>query len=258
MNNACLVSITHETIWIENKRMCIAIIKRSLNPDFSFFVGINRDENYSKQWDEISNHWFRNPEIFGYRDHDSGGTWFAYNGYLTAILINRESNHYKDLCSRSKIVLMVLNNASSIEKALGNLLKVDARYYKPFNLIILNNKDIVLATNYYNNKVNYYTDVTYIEDDLTLINRSFPNDLNEKRIRLNIKKIQYLKEPNPKEGYWNDWEQILTTECYAETPEEERCLWLNSNVWGTLLSDIIAIPRKENQVPIIHRVKSRW
>ena len=51
--------------------------------------------------------------------------------------------------------------------------------------------------------------------------------------------------------------QILTTECYAVSPEDENCLWLSSKDWGTLLSEIIAIHRNGKQVPIIHRVKVR-
>ena len=237
--------------------MCIVLIKKSLNPDFSFFLGMNRDEKYTKQWDEISAHWKLYPHIFGYKDHDSGGTWFAYNKCLTAILINRETYNYHLLQSRSKIVLMALQNANSLDKAIENLSKEDTSFYKPFNLVLLNNKEIVLATNYYDNKLNYQVNVTHIEDDLVLINRSTPNDLNEKRIKLNIEKLRWLKEPNPKENKWDDWEQILTTECYAEGPEDENCLWLNSKEWGTLLSEIIAIPRKKNQIPVIHRVKTR-
>lgn len=237
--------------------MCIVIIKRSLNPDYSFFIGMNRDEKYSKHWDEINSHWVSYPDIIGYRDHDSGGTWFGYNGDLTAILINRESIYFENLRSRSKIVLKTLQNAKNIFAAINNILDEDTKYYKPFNLVILDNKDIVLATNYYDNDVNSRVNVTHIIDDLTLINRSFPNDLHEKRIKMNIEKFQRVKEPNPKDNYWDDWEKLLTTECYAEVPEDETCLWLNSKEWGTLMSEIIAIPRKTNQMPIKHRVKTR-
>lgn len=237
--------------------MCIVVIKKSINPDFSFFLGLNRDEKYIKRWDDISNHWKLYPDIWGYRDHDTGGTWFAYNEHLTAILINRESHNYERLCSRSKIVLIALHNATSVKIALDNLSKENVNCYKPFNIIILNNKNIVLATNYYNNKVNCQLYITSIKDDLVLINRSFPNDFGEKRIRLNIEKFQRLNEPKPKENDWADWEQILTTECYAEVPEDESSFWLNSKEWGTLLSEIIVIPRKKNQTPIIHRVKTK-
>lgn len=237
--------------------MCIVIIKKSMNPDFSFFLAMNRDEKYTKCWDEINNHWKSCPDIFGYRDHDSGGTWFAYNQFLTAILINRECYDFGHLYSRSKIVLIALQNAKDLNTALENLLKEDTEYYKPFNIVILSNNKIAIATNYYNNKVNSRVNITYLDDDLILINRSFPNDLNENRIKLNIEKFHFLKEPDPKENVWSDWEQILTTECYAVSPEDENCLWLSSKDWGTLLSEIIAIHRNGKQVPIIHRVKVR-
>lgn len=237
--------------------MCIVIIKRSLNPNFSFFLGINREEKYTKHWDEISNHWEQYPGIFGYKDHDSGGTWFAYNNNLMAILINRESNKYEHLQSRSNIVLTSLNAANDLYTATQNLLKEDMSSYKPFNLILIDNRNILWATNFCENTVKSEISTVLIKDELIFINRSYPNDLNEKRIALNIDRFRVLKEPNPIENTWDDWEQVLTTKCYVDIPAEETCLWLDSKEWGTLLSEIIAVPRTDKQLRIIHRVKTR-
>ena len=237
--------------------MCIAIIKRSSNPDYAFFIGLNRDEKYAKHWDEISNHWSQYPYIYGYRDHDTGGTWFAYNKRLTAFLINREEDNFEYLRSRAYIVLIALRNAFSLEEALDNLSKVDASLYKPFNLIVLNNESVVLATNYSDGRVYSQVKIVSIEDDLVFINRSFPNDLCQKRIALNMEIFSRLKEPNPRDNCWDEWKLVLTTECNVQVPDDESSLWINSKEWGTLLSDIIAIPRQNNQKPFIHRVKSR-
>ena len=239
-------------------KMCIVIIKRSLNPNYSFFIGMNREERYTKHWDEISNYWEQYPEILGYRDHDSGGTWFAYNDNLTAILLNRESDKYQHLQSRSKIIFLSLKTANTLETAVENLLKVDVSSYKPFNLILVDNKNILWATNFYDNTVKSQTSTSLIKDDLIFVNRSHPNDLSEKRIALNIDKFRILKEPNPIENIWDDWSQILTTKCYAELPAEEKSLWLDSKEWGTLSSEIIAVPRTDKQSRVIHRVKTRW
>jgi uncharacterized protein with NRDE domain len=235
----------------------MAIIKQSKNPNYPFFIGLNREENYSNGWEKINNHWKDTPDIFGYKDNLSGGTWFAYNKNVLAILINKESNEYEHLESRAYIVLHSLQNADSISKSIDNLYDMDMSNYKPFNLLLLNREQVVWATNFYGNEIKSNLSFRILEDELIMLNRSFPNDMNETRIASNFDKIKNAKEPVPQENDWKEWEQLLTTECFADKPWQETCLWLNSKEWGTLLSDIIVLPKDKNKQPIIHTVKER-
>ena len=237
--------------------MCIAIIKRSKNPDYTFFIGLNREEKYSNSWKKINNHWKDNPDIFGYKDNLSGGTWFAYNNNLLATLLNRESNGYEHLETRSNIVLQSLQKSDSISQSINNLSDKDISKYKPFNLLLLSREQVFLVTNFYNNEIKNDLSLQELDDDLIMLNRSFPNDMSETRIISNFDKFKNAKEPIPQKNEWGDWEQLLTIECFANSPLEETCLWLNSQEWGTLVSDIIALPKDKNKSPIIHNVKER-
>lgn len=237
--------------------MCIVVIKKSKNPNYSFFIGMNREEKYSNTWEQISNHWFDFPDIYGYKDNLSGGTWFAYNKHLLAILINKESNEYEDLETRAYIVLHLLHNADSVNKAMENVANEDMSKYKPFNLIFLNREQVFWATNFYDNMMKSNLFFQILEDELIMLNRSFPNDMTEQRIASNFDKFKNTKEPIPQKNDWKAWEQLLTTECYADNPLQETCFWLNSKEWGTLSSDIIALSKDKNQLPVIHKVKER-
>jgi len=237
--------------------MCIAVIKRSKNPDYKFFIGVNREERYSNGWEKISNHWKDTPDIFGYKDNLSGGTWFAYNKNLLAILVNQESNGYEHLETRSNIVLQSLQNADSISHSISNLSDKDMSKYKPFNLLLFSRNQVFCITNFYDNEIKQDLSIQELDDELIMLNRSFPNDMSETRIVSNFDKFKNAKEPVPQENEWQEWEQLLTMECFTNFPSEETCLWLNSQEWGTLVSDIIALPKDKNKSPIIHNVKER-
>ena len=237
--------------------MCIAVIKRSKNPDYSFFIGLNREEKYSNGWEKISNHWKEIPDIFGYKDNLSGGTWLAYSKNILAILINKESNRYEHLETRGNIILHALQNADNITISINNLSDMDMSKYKPFNLLLLNREQVFWATNFYNNEIKKDLSFQELDDEFIILNRSFPNDMNETRIASNFDKLKNAKEPVPQKNEWEEWKRLLTTECFANTPLQEIALWLNSQEWGTLTSDIIVLPKDKNQYPIIHNVKER-
>jgi hypothetical protein len=235
----------------------MVVIKKSKDKDYAFFIGMNREEKYSNSWDNINNYWKDTPDVFGYKDNLSGGTWFAYNNNILAILINKESNGYEHLQSRAYIVLQSLRRADSLRKAIDNVENADMSKYRPFNFLLIDREKVLWTTNLNNNGIKKHLSFQVLDEELTMLNRSFPNDMSEKRIVSNFDKFKNTEEPNPIKNDWQEWEQLLTAECFAEEPSQETCLWLNSTEWGTLTSDIIVLPKDKNQMPVIHHVKER-
>jgi hypothetical protein len=124
-------------------------------------------------------------------------------------------------------------------------------------LILLSREQVVYGTNLYNNEIKSKLSFQILEDDLILLNRNLPNDMNETRISSNFDKFKKAKEPCPQKNDWKDWEQLLVKECFANDPSQEACLWLNSKDWGTLLSTIIVFSNDKKKYPFIHTVKER-
>ena len=80
-------------------------------------------------------------------------------------------------------------------------------------------------------------------DELTMVNRSFPNDFSQQRIRNNYTKFLSAAEPNPDVFDYVEWQDILSKTCYTDSMETEFTMTLISDKWRTLTSSIIAIPR---------------
>jgi uncharacterized protein with NRDE domain len=237
--------------------MCIIIIKKSNSTNYSHFIGLNRDENYEKKWEGISNHWSEYPFTFGYKDLNTSGTWFAFNQYVMAITINKEGENIKNLESRSFLALESLKNAENTNEAINNLLNIDTSKIKPFNLVLISRDNIKYATNYYDKHLTIKIKYFDVDKNLILLNRSLPNDFKEKRLSCNFNKIISIKEPIPEKNNWKEWEDVLKEECFVNNKDQETTLWLNSNTWGTLISDIIAVTRDKNVPFIIHNVKTK-
>ncbi len=96
--------------------MCIVVIKKSKNPALRvLYRNEQRERNIIKHGTKSITTGQQLPDVLGYKDNTSGGTWFAYNESLIAILINKESNGYEQLETRSNIVLKALQDANNLK-----------------------------------------------------------------------------------------------------------------------------------------------
>lgn len=222
--------------------MCVAVIKRSKSPKYAFFVSINREEkneNAYKLWDY---HWCNYPNIYGCLDIKSGGTWIALNTYgVFGALLNKESIPSSGTKSRSHILLESLHNSSSATSVVEQLSARDFEKYKPFNIVIIDKKHAFYFTSESN--MHIQTSYQFLDDELTMVNRSFPNDFSQQRIRNNYTKFLSAAEPNPDVFDYVEWQDILSETCYTDSMETEFTMTLISDKWRTLTSSIIAIPR---------------
>jgi len=240
--------------------MCILAVKKSRNTQYAFFIAFNRDEQYLKKWKDIGAHWPAYPESKGYLDITTGGSWMAFNQQVLAIVLNNdmlESEEPKAVGTRGFIALEATRKSNNAKTALDAVTKLDISEIRPFNLVLVDCKSVVYASNVNQGKMVKKIYAMSLDQDLILVNRSVPNDLTQRRIAVAMKEFENLQEPNPKVDDWASWTKFMTEESFAEMPESERTLWLNSKEWGTLNADIIAVSTKSIPAFLLHHVKSR-
>lgn len=226
--------------------MCIAVIKRSTNQDYSFFIAFNRDEAIAKKWIPWDYHWKHFPNVFGFLDVDTGGTWLARNDDgVVAFLINRESENKQSLNSRAYVVLNVLSKAKTALETRKYVNNSNIREIKPFNFIAVDKANVVYWSNICNKGMQ-----TILYENLIMINRSFPNDFKEIRINNNYLKFKFIKEPDPERNNYSCWERILKECSFTDGVNTEFTMSLISENWKTLSSSIIAI-RRDGNLPVI-------
>lgn len=222
--------------------MCVAVIKRSKNPKYSFFIAVNREEKNDRSYKLWGYHWNNYPGIYGCLDVKSGGTWIAINAYgVFAVLLNKELLPSSGGKSRSHILLEILHNSKSATLVAENLSAKDFKEYKPFNIIIIDKKEAFHFSN--EDETGTKSLCQLLNTELTMINRSYPNDLSQQRISNNYQKFIDAAEPNPDIFDYAEWQTILSEVCYTDSIETEYTMTLISDTWRTLTSSIIAIPQ---------------
>jgi len=237
--------------------MCIAVVKKSNNENFSFFIAFVRDEIFGKQWLPLGKHWPDYTESYGYKDVETGGAWLSYNNFVLAITINKEIFDNSGELTRAFLSLEATQNSRNANEAVNKVKMLMTDQIRPFNLIIIDKQQAFLASNTWEYAVLSELMVTELLEEITFINRSFPNDMSEPRIAGNLQYFNDIFEPDPLRNEWSAWEHQMTIESYVILKNDEKTLWLESQTWGSLNADIISISRKGQPPFDIHHVKER-
>jgi uncharacterized protein with NRDE domain len=227
----------------------MAVIKRSSSHDYSFFIAVNREEKNDSEWKSWGYHWNRYPNCYGCMDVNTGGSWVAVNDdAVVAILINKELTQKSGSISRAFVVLEAIYEAKLACDVIDFLSAKDFSSYKPFSIVAVDNQRMYYFTNEQSEHKNP-TDKTLC-GELFMINRSFPNDFGQSRVKSNYDKFLEATEPNPSIGEYKEWISILSETCYTDCPETELTMTLVSDQWKTLSSVIISIP-SSGATPVI-------
>jgi len=230
--------------------MCIAFVKKSTNSNYSWYAAIVRDENYEKSWAPIGKHWPDYPLANGYLDSKSGGSWLAYNDTVVALLLNREGSTNL-LNSRGEITIKAVGNSTNAKMSLKTLQSNISSAYRPFNLLLMDKDDIFYLTNYGTDCLLKELFIQKITDELIMVNRSFPNDWSEPRIRFNFDSISKIADPEVDTHDWESWLSLFEEYQEVFDIKEEKRLNLRSKEWGSLNVDFFACPL-DSQLSIVH------
>src|SRR5690349_16414791 len=123
--------------------MCTVVLLRRPGHDWPLILGANRDEMASRPWRPPGRHWPDRDDVVAGLDLEAGGSWLGLNesGVVAAIL-NRTGTlgPAPGRRSRGELVLEALDHADAADAA-GALTALDPAAYRPFNLIVADNRD---------------------------------------------------------------------------------------------------------------------
>src|SRR5579859_2856423 len=123
--------------------MCTLVLLRRPGENWPLILGANRDEMVGRPWQAPGRHWPDRPNVVAGLDELAGGSWFGVNdeGVVAAIL-NRVGTlgPAAGKRSRGELVLDALDFADAADAA-WSLADLDSRAYRPFNLMIADNRD---------------------------------------------------------------------------------------------------------------------
>lgn len=120
--------------------MCLLVLMFRDHPEFEVLLGGNRDEQYHRLADPpavLS----KNPEIWGGRDRQAGGTWLGRNEYgVLAAITNFHDPQWPippQALSRGSLLLELLAHRSPLGAA-SWITEQPLHRYRPFNLLFGN------------------------------------------------------------------------------------------------------------------------
>lgn len=125
--------------------MCLIVIGWHVHADFPLVVAANRDEFYARPT-LAADRWPENPQIFGGRDLEAGGTWLGISesGRFAAVTNVREPGMAQGARSRGALPRDFLrSDTKAIDFAQG----IAGGEYSGFNLLLADGVNLVYCSN---------------------------------------------------------------------------------------------------------------
>lgn len=200
--------------------MCSVVILRRPGHPWPLVLAGNRDEMVGRPWKPPARHWPDRPEVLAGLDVLAGGTWLGLNGSgVVAVVLNRENTLGPQAGKRSRgeLPLEALDHADARDAA-DALAHLDPEAYRPFNLVVADNRDAFFIT-HRGESPRGRIRVEPIPPGLSMVTA---NDLNDEasspRQRFYRPLFANAAAPDPERGDWTAWEELLASRIW--TPAE--------------------------------------
>lgn len=222
--------------------MCTLVILRRPRHDWPVIIGANRDEMKSRPWDAPDRHWPDRPDVIAGRDRLAGGSWLGMNDQgVVAGILNRANSlgPAADKRSRGELVLEALDHADAAEAAAA-LGALDGNAYRPFNLVVADNRDAFWVRNSGSGQPH----VAPVPEGLSMVTSQDINDAERSaRVRVHLPRFQQAKAPAPDRGDWADWERLMASrDMEAPGALESAMAIVTEGEFATTSSSLIALP----------------
>ncbi len=237
-------------------RMCTVVLLRRPGHDWPIIIGANRDEMANRPWKPPARHWDDRPDIVAGLDELANGTWMGLNDSgVVACILNRHGTlgPAPGKRSRGELVLEALDhpNAADAAQALADL---DPLAYRPFNLVIADNRDaywLALRASV----AGAWVDTQKITEGLSMFTAFDRNDGADARIAHYLPQFESAAVPQPDQGDWDSWRGLLGA---TDGGAEARSMSFQMpSGFGTSSSSLLALPSPE-QVYRKDRVRPVW
>jgi hypothetical protein len=229
--------------------MCTIIVLRRPGHDWPVLIAANRDELRNRPWKAPGRHWPDRPEVLAGLDLLAGGSWLGLNDHgVVAAALNREGTlgPAAGKRSRGELVLDALDHgdAADAAHALGAL---DPAAYRPFNLVVADNRDAFLLS--HRDPVGGAPiAVERLPEGLSMITSLDLDDPRAPRIRFHRPKFLTAPVPDPSGGDWSAWEALLASRDGEPESGARGALFIDPvpagdpGAFGTVASSLIALP----------------
>ncbi|HVM81039.1 MAG TPA: NRDE family protein [Stellaceae bacterium] len=225
--------------------MCTVVLLRRPQHEWPLILGANRDEMASRPWKPPARHWPDRPEAVAGLDVLAGGSWFGLNDAgVVAAMLNRHGTlgPAAGFRSRGELVLEALDHHDAAEAARA-LRHLEPRAYRPFNMIVADNRDAFWLKHADPTGTLGLT-VTPIPEGVSMLTAGELDDTESSRIRHYHPLFVAAKPPDPGRGDYQAWEKLLSRTSRA--PEEGpsgAMRFLTEAGFGTVSSALVTLPK---------------
>jgi hypothetical protein len=209
-------------------------------------VAANRDEMNGRRGRPPGRWWDDRPEVVAGYDEVAGGSWLGLNdtGVVAAIL-NRVGTlgPLAGKRSRGELVLEALDHADAADAAAA-LVELDAGAYRPFNMVVADNRDAVWLRGDGRTVTRHA-----IGEGLHMLSALDLDDSASPRIAAYLGRFRALAPPDPDPdsaggGDWGGWPALLGDGGGGGPADEEAAAmcFVRPDGFGTVSSSLIALP----------------
>ena len=225
--------------------MCSVVFLRRPDHAWPLILGANRDEMLSRPWKPPARHWPDRPEFVAGLDELAGGSWLGLNDTgVVAGALNRPGSlgPAPGLRSRGELVLEALDHADAADAAAA-LADLDGRAYRPFNLVVADNRDAFWLRNEGNRgRVEAFP----VPEGVSMLTARDLSDRASPRVRLYLPRFEAADPPDPDRGDWRSWEELLSMREEVPGAGPDSALAIETEMgFGTSSSALIALPAVE-------------
>ncbi len=221
--------------------MCSVVILRRPGHDWPVLLGANRDELAHRPWLPPGRHWPDRPWIVAGMDRQAGGSWLGLNddGLLAGIM-NRPGSlgPAAGKRSRGELVLEALDHADARDAAAA-LAHLDPAAYRPFNMILADNRDALWIRN-----AGTRIEVAPVPEGVSMLTAQDLNDAaHSARIAHYLPLFRAAPVPEPATGDWSAWRELLASRgSPSGAAPRDGMTVVGENGFQTLSSALVALP----------------
>lgn len=238
--------------------MCTLVLLRRPDHTWPLILGANRDEMANRPWRPPGRHWPDLPGTVAGLDVLAGGSWLGLNDRgVVAAALNRVGSLGPSTGKRSRgeLVPAALAHADAASAAAA-LARRDASAYRSFNFVVADADRAFWLRNRIGeaeaDPSQTAIEVFELPPGLSMITAHDRNDLGSARIRSHLSRFRNAPPPDPTEGDWHAWQEILASR--QGTPADDRYAAMTvppDGGFGTVSSSLIALPRaRETTKPV--------
>jgi Transport and Golgi organisation 2 len=229
--------------------MCTLVMLRRPGHDWPVLVGANRDEMLQRPWRPPGRHWPDRPEVVAGLDELAGGSWFGLNDHgVVAGILNRMGTLGPEAGRRSRgeLVLEALDHADAADAAAA-LSHIEPRAYRPFNLIVADNRD-AFWLRHADASGATPVEARALPPGLSMIAARDLDDETAPRIRAYLPRFRAAPAPDPELGDWSAWEALLDSRAFdAVVGPGGAMAFEMDNGFATVSTALVALPANPSE-----------